>query len=143
MTERKLDARARGRPVQDQNADRYEADHVGDDPPEFGWVAGDFIKEADAYAAFGHLLEDKELRHARQSGRLGFMRRKRTIFYRRDELEAFVSGLLRQDYVEPCPQTISRGSTAPSSVGLPSGNSKRTDDYLSMERRQRALRLLS
>jgi hypothetical protein len=75
---------------------------AGPDPPPSGWMPQDLITEAEAYAAFGHVLEDKELRHARQSGRLGFMRRKRTIFYRRDELEAFVSSLLRQDYVEPC-----------------------------------------
>ncbi|CAO4145427.1 hypothetical protein LPLAFNJD_LOCUS1938 [Methylorubrum aminovorans] len=68
----------------------------------------DFITEADAYAAYGHVLEDKELRNARHAGRLGFMRRKRTIFYRRDELESFVSSLLAKDYVEPCQKTIAK-----------------------------------
>lgn len=75
---------------------------AGPDPPILGWMPQDLITEAEAYAGFGHVLEDKELRLARQTGRLGFIRRKRTIFYRRDELEAYVSSLLRQDYIEPC-----------------------------------------
>ncbi|MBM0205276.1 hypothetical protein JNW90_21185 [Micromonospora sp. STR1s_5] len=61
----------------------------------------DVITEADAYRRYGHLLEDKELRRARQQGKLGFMRRKRTIFYRLAELEQFVQAIITQDYV-PC-----------------------------------------
>jgi hypothetical protein len=67
--------------------------------------AASFVTEAQAYAAFGHVLEDKELRHARQEGRIGFMRRKRTIFYRYDELSEFVDRILEKDYVPPCQES--------------------------------------
>lgn len=59
----------------------------------------EFITEAEAYERFGHLLEDKELRVARQEGRLGYLRRKRKIFYRLSELQNFIDGALEQEYV--------------------------------------------
>lgn len=65
-------------------------------------IAREVVTEQEAYRLFGHLLEDKELRHARQDGRLGYLRRKRTIFYRRSELEAFLSNILDKDYIKPC-----------------------------------------
>nr|USU33068.1 hypothetical protein NG677_05100 [Methylobacterium sp. OTU13CASTA1] len=65
----------------------------------------DIITEAEAYLRFGHLLEDKELRFARQDGRLGYLRRKRTIFYRLSELQAFVNAALEREYVR-APQSV-------------------------------------
>lgn len=126
----------------DANAKRGEPPTLGKGPPSSGWMPEDFITEADAYAAYGHVLEDKELRNARCLGRIGFMRRKRTIFYRRDELVTFVSSLLRQDYVEPCPQRTKHGrmdySPAQFQVGL-----KPQESSLEPSVRQRALKLLS
>lgn len=59
----------------------------------------DFITETEAYSRFGHLLEDKELRIARQEGRLGYLRRKRKIFYRLSELQDFIDGALEKEYI--------------------------------------------
>lgn len=113
----------------------------GADPPI--WQASDFITEAEAYASLGDVLEDKELRQARNSGRLGFMRRKRTIFYRRDELEAFVSSILRQDYVGPCTTSNKPERTEPSRVRLPSRPDGHSTSSISPEVRQRALKMIS
>lgn len=67
-------------------------------------ASADIITETEAYVRFGHLLEDKELRIARQEGRLGYLRRKRTIFYRLSELQAFVDTALEREYVRaPAP----------------------------------------
>ncbi|QRM36029.1 hypothetical protein [Microvirga sp. VF16] len=75
-----------------------------DDPPARRSLGpGDVITEAEAYARFGHVLEDKELRIARQRGRIGYLRRKRQIFYRADEVEAYVRAVLSEEYIA-CPE---------------------------------------
>ena len=125
------------------SAKRVDPPKLGPGPPSQGWMPEDFVTEADAYAAYGHVLEDKELRNARYAGRIGFMRRKRTIFYRRDELEAFVSGLLRQDYVEPCTRT-SRSAAKPTASTFPlSHRTTTSQDRLDPEHLRLAHKLLT
>jgi hypothetical protein len=63
------------------------------------WNPGELITEAQAYEEYGAVLEDKQPRLVRQSGRIGFLRRKRTIFYRRDELAESVRQMLKHGYV--------------------------------------------
>lgn len=105
------------------------------DPDLFG-----LITETEAYRIYGHLLEDKELRRARTAGALGYLRRKRTIHYRRDELEAFVRAIINWSYVEPC-RTISPSPTTrlrtttpipmpPASEGPPAASRVISDEVL-------------
>lgn len=56
------------------------------------------ISEADAHMRYKHLIEDKELRRARQNGELGYFRRKRRIYYREEELVAFLNRSLENAY---------------------------------------------
>src|SRR3954464_12634073 len=79
----------------------------------------ELVSEAEAYRLFS-ILEDKELRRARQDREIGFYPRKNRIFYRLDELESFVARKLQQSYVPPCQKnssasadTGSRASPAP------------------------------
>ena len=60
------------------------------------------VTEAEAIKRFGTFLEDKELRRARQNGEIGYIARKRTIFYREDELVAFIATRIERDYTPPC-----------------------------------------
>ncbi len=76
------------------------------------------LAESDAYARFP-LLEDKELRRARQSGETGYFNRKNRIFYREDELQAYVARKLQLSYVPPCPKNPPSASDATGSTGLP------------------------
>ncbi|WP_339160512.1 hypothetical protein [Methylobacterium bullatum] len=106
---------------------------AGQSAPHRPLIAGlsrlDLITETEAYATYSHLLEDKELRRARQSGALGYLRRKRTVFYRREELEAFVRDQVEKDYITPwqsretAPGTPTRTTasipTPPASASLP------------------------
>lgn len=69
----------------------------------------ELVSEVDAYARFP-ILEDKELRRARQAKAIGYFRRKHSIFYRLDELERFVARKLDESYVPPCPTTHSSAS---------------------------------
>ena len=71
------------------------------------------ITEAEAYRIYGHLLEDKELRRARAAGLIGYLRRKRTIHYRRDELDSFVNAAIQEGYIPPCRAPEPRPSTPP------------------------------
>lgn len=74
---------------------------------------GDLITETEAYEIYGDVLEDKELRRARQERRIGYLRRKRRILYRRDELDRYVQAIIAQEYVQPCAQPSPQGFPTP------------------------------
>lgn len=98
---------------------------------------GDLITETEAYEVYGDVLEDKQLRRARQERRIGYLRRKRRILYRRDELEKYVQTILTEGYVEPCltterprstrPRTTTSLPTLPASEGPPGASLNMTD----------------
>jgi hypothetical protein len=67
------------------------------------------VTEPDAYALFP-LLEDKELRRARQNGEIGYFDRKGRIYYRLDELQAYMARKLQQSYVPPCQKNLPSAS---------------------------------
>ncbi|AWB21811.1 hypothetical protein DA075_13510 [Methylobacterium currus] len=79
-------------------------------------ISEDLIAEEEALRRFGHLLEDKELRRARQAGRIGFLRRKRRVFYRLSELEPFLDALLDEEFVA-CRKPVEKPSPTASSTG--------------------------
>lgn len=82
----------------------------------------ELVVEAEAYARYP-FLQAKELRKARHEKRIGFYQRKQRIFYRADELEAFVGRLLEESYVAPCPETCtSSDDTASSPSPAPAGS---------------------
>jgi hypothetical protein len=89
----------------------------GDPTSRPGIGVGHLISEAEAYQEYGRVLEDKELRRARAAGLLGYLRRKRKIFYRRDELEEFIRRSIEEEFV-PCKRTQPR--RAPVQEPLPS-----------------------
>jgi hypothetical protein len=60
------------------------------------------LTEAEANDLYGHVLEDHELRRARQHRAIGYYKRKGKILYRADELAAFVEARLERSYVAPC-----------------------------------------
>ncbi len=70
------------------------------------------IPEADAYERFRDYLQDKELRRARTDRKLRFLRRRRKVMYREDDLLAFIGELVEQktetweiisqSYIFPC-----------------------------------------
>lgn len=60
------------------------------------------ITEQEAQKRFAQLLEDKELRRARQAGEIGYYKRKGTISYREDELLDFIAQRLEESYTPPC-----------------------------------------
>jgi hypothetical protein len=62
----------------------------------------ELVTEAQAYELYGHVLQEKELRHARQSGLIGYYKRRGKVLYRADELAAFIAARLERSYVAPC-----------------------------------------
>jgi len=76
------------------------------------------VTEDQAYETFGHLLQAKERRRARQEHRIGFYKRKKTIFYRVDELSRFLNERLAESY-QPCDPVPSSNSDHTGSAGLP------------------------
>jgi hypothetical protein len=73
------------------------------------------VTEVEAYALFP-LLQDKELRQARQDGEIGYYPRKKRIYYRLDELQAYMARKLQQSYVPPCPKNPQHASDATGST---------------------------
>lgn len=49
------------------------------------------ISEPQAYERFGHLLSDKELRRARQAGKISYVEGARGFYYHPDDLAAYLS----------------------------------------------------
>jgi hypothetical protein len=68
------------------------------------------LTEAEAYERFGHVLEDKELRRAREGKELGYYVRKGRIFYNEAELLAYIAASLKGSYHAPC-QSSASGNT--------------------------------
>ena len=62
------------------------------------------LTEKEALAKYGHLLEDNELRKARQQRILGYYKRRSRIFYREDELVAFIQGVVEAAYTPADPK---------------------------------------
>ncbi|MCP5081136.1 MAG: helix-turn-helix domain-containing protein [Alphaproteobacteria bacterium] len=80
------------------------------------------IGEDAAYARYPDVLQDKELRNARQEGKIGYYKRKGRILYREDELAEYVKAALERSYEPPC-QT---DSEKPSSGSAPIGEATST-----------------
>jgi hypothetical protein len=81
----------------------------------------DLMSESEVYEKYPHIFADKELREARQTGELEFYKLRKGIFYREDQLIAY----LEQRKQRPCPsrplfnseiQSAESGST--SNTGL-------------------------
>ena len=81
------------------------------------------ISEADAYERFRDYLQDKELRRARTDGKLRFLRRRRKVMYREDDLLAFIGELVEQK-TETCHP---KGKRSRSSGSGDTGSTKSPD----------------
>jgi len=77
------------------------------------------LSEAEAYKKYRQFLKDKELRHARRDGVLGYYVRRGKIFYREDELLAYIQATLDRSYHPPCQEATNSGSAPTSSTELP------------------------
>lgn len=80
------------------------------------------VTEAEAYEVYGAVLQDKELRRARQARVIGYYKRRGKVLYREDELAAYVEAAIERSYVAPCgSQSGNTGSTPfqdqPTSIG--------------------------
>jgi hypothetical protein len=129
MTSHRMHALALGGPsgqAEDAMDNRLPA--LAEMPPKTAntWDPGELITETQAYEEYAAVLEDKELRQARQTGRLGFLRRKRTIFYRRDELAEFVREMLQHGYVGPSKGVVGSAAGNPSALGRTTKPARKT-----------------
>ena len=73
----------------------------------------ELVNEREAYARYGHILEDKELRVARVNGTIGFFKFKNKIHYRVDDLHAFIAAKLQRSYKPPRCVEPERRAVAP------------------------------
>lgn len=63
------------------------------------------VSEPEAHQIYKSILGDKELRYARQSGQLGYIRRNKKIYYFKEELDNYIQAALEKGYIPPCPKT--------------------------------------